>query len=111
MAVRGGATGDARVKLNEEGGHVMNGRSRRRWERSGGTNHCRGCIRNRNDNGRIVVKRMGNTNDWEWVVGSIGGRRDRGIRHMRGWRLNVLMLLSRQDASTADRPDKDGPCC
>ena len=92
MAVHSGTTCGARVKLSEEGGHVTNGRSRRRWERSGGANHCRGCTRNCNNNGRVVVKRMGNTNDWEWVVGSIGGRNcDREIRHLRGWRLNVLM--------------------
>ena len=35
---------------------------------------------------------MGNTNDWEWVVGSVGdGNGDRGFRHLGGWCLKVLV--------------------
>ena len=90
MAVCSGATCDARVKFSEKRGYVTNGRSCRGRERGGGANHCRSCTRNRDDNGRVVVKRMGNANNWEWVIGSIGGRNcDREIRHLRGWRLNV----------------------
>ena len=92
MAVRSGATCDARVKLSEERGHVTNGRDCWGWEGGGGANHCRGCTRDRDDNGHVVMKRMGNTNDREWVIGSVSGRNcDRGIWHLRSWRLNVLV--------------------
>ena len=52
----------------------MNGRGCRGWKRCGGTNYCRGCTRNCDNNGRVVVKCVRNTNDRKWVIGTVGGR-------------------------------------
>ena len=62
-------------------------------------NYSRGCTRSRNDNGCVVVEGMGNTNNWEWVVGSVGGGNgNRGFRHLGNWRLNVLMASVGNDS-------------
>ena len=92
MTVRGGATCGARVELGKKRGYIMNGRGCRGWKRCGGTNYCRGCTRNCDNNGRVVVKCVRNTNNRKWVIGTVGGRNcDRGVWYLRSWRLDVLV--------------------
>ena len=92
MAVCGGTACGARVELGKKRGYVTNRRDCQGWERCGSTNYCWGYTGNRNDNGRVVVMCMGNTDDQKGVIGTVGGRNcDRRVRHLRSWHLNVLV--------------------
>ena len=92
MAVHGGATCGAGVEFGEKRGHVANRRGCRRWEGCGGTNYGRGCIGDHNDDGCVVVERVRDANNQEWMIGLVGGENgNRGFWHLKSQRLSVLM--------------------
>ena len=87
MSVVGRTTSNARVEMSEEQGNVMNGGDQRRRNWGRGTHHCGSCVWNRDDNGGIIVKCVGNLNRRGRLIGSNGS----GGRGWRGWCLSLLL--------------------
>ena len=73
VIIVGRTTSDAWVELSEEWGDISNGGNQ--WRRNWGGNmlHRRSCVWNRNDNGSIVVKRMGGPDSRDRLIGPDGG--------------------------------------
>ena len=71
MSVVGRATPSARVEVSKEWGNVTDGSDQWGRDWSGGAYCGRGCTRNSDDNGGIVVERVGKANSGGKLSGSI----------------------------------------
>ena len=83
-----GTTSDAWVELSEERGDISNGGDQWRRNRGGNTLHCGSCVWNHNDDGNIVVKRVGDPDSRDRLIVSDGS----GSRGWGGWCLSLLSL-------------------
>ena len=86
VTIGGGATFDTRIESGEDGGNISGGGNQRRRNRSGGAYHGGSRIQNCDDDGGVVVERVGDLDDGSWLIGSNGG----GGRSQGGRCLNLL---------------------
>ena len=86
MIIVGRTTSDAWVELSEEWGDISNrgDQWRRNW--GGDTLYCGSCVWNCNNDGNIVMKRMGDLDSRDRLIGSDGS----GGRGWGGWCLSLL---------------------
>ena len=86
MITVGRTTFDAWVEVSEERGDISNGGDQWRGNWGGNTLHRGSCVWNCNDNGSIVVKRVGDPNSRDQLIGSDCS----GSRGWGGWCLSLL---------------------